>query len=70
MKTTNMKVSIHGDTEDPIFGDDALDIELKDEGGGMFLVLSKESGSIALDFSEWKHVVEAVYKLIDQPGVK
>ena len=65
-----MKVSVHGDAEDPSFGDDALDIELKDEGGGMFLVLSKECGSIALDFSEWEHVVEAVYKLMDQSGVK
>ena len=67
MKTTIMKVSIHGD---PSFSDEALDIDLKDEGGGMFLVLSRECGSIALDFSEWEHVVEAVYKLIDQPGVK
>lgn len=70
MKTTIMRVSVHGNTEDPTFGDDVLDIQLKDEGGGLFLSFTKDEHEIGIDFKEWEQVIKAVNMLITQPSVK
>lgn len=70
MKTTITRVSVHGSTEDPIFGEDVLDIQLKDEGGGMFLSFTKNAHEIHLDFNEWEQVFKTVQMLLTQPTVK
>lgn len=71
IKTTILSVSVHRDTENPIFGEGATHVSIEDEAGGGFITLkqsndSAEMGLLRLDLDELDAIQAAARMLIDQ----
>ena len=68
---TPIKYAIHPKGESPIYGECSTYIELADEAGGMFVILTQEpsaygeGGSLRFDFEEFQIIVDKM-KQIEQ----
>ena len=66
-RITRMTVAPAGE---PLFSEQVMHVEIDDEGGGEFIVITQchDSGEvdrIAIDKAEWPHIREAVNKLME-----
>lgn len=71
IKTTILSVSVHRDTENPVFGIGATIVSIEDEGGGPFFELRQcndnvEVGMIRLDIDEVESISAAARMLTNQ----
>ena len=69
--TTEMEVRtlalIVGPDSEPIFHERATRIEIEDEGGGEYVVVSQnEGGKITIDPSEWPLLRAAINRMVKQ----
>ena len=64
--TTTLKVAVHREDVNPVFGEGVTYVSVDDEAGGPFLVIEQEDGSIRLDYEEFVAVAEAVKTLMHQ----
>ena len=67
-KTTVIAMSIHNESDNPIFGESATHVKIEDEAAGPFIVLSQggetlEVGEVRFDFDEFDVIVAAVKQL-------
>jgi hypothetical protein len=74
LKTTLM-VSVHGENEDPIFGESATHVCIEDEAGGPFIILKQtndfsKSGEVRLELEELKVITEVADELMKQATLK
>lgn len=64
MKLTVTEISIHRESESPVFGELVTKVSLCDEGGGVFIRMSQDTdegfNSIRLDFNEVEYLVQAI----------
>lgn len=65
LKITPIAVSIHRETEHPLFGEGAIHLKLEDEAGGFFFEVSQEGQAFRVDFEELKQLVVAGKLLLD-----
>ena len=66
-KTIITKISIHLESESPIYGENTVTVELDDEAGGIFLVITNHEGvKVSMDIEQWERVKLAVEKLKKQ----
>jgi hypothetical protein len=63
MKLTFTQISVHPETENPIFGERATQVSLSDEGAGSFITIAQENGKVRLDFEEFEYILKAVETL-------
>ena len=68
LKLTPIAVSIHRDTEHPLFGEGAIHLKLEDDAGGFFFEVSQEGQAFKIDFEELKQLVVAGKFLLDGAG--
>jgi hypothetical protein len=68
LKLTPIAVSIHRDTEHPLFGEGAIHLKLEDDAGGFFFEVSQEGVSFKIDFEELKQLVVAGKFLLEGAG--
>lgn len=66
---TTLCVSIHLDTDNPVFGESATHISIDDEAGGPFIVLAQdneanEEKELRFDAEELEHVCQVAKDLI------
>jgi hypothetical protein len=61
-------MAVHLDTDNPIYGESVTKIELEDEAGGLFFLISQpsiaENGKLRFDHEELEMVLEAARELI------
>lgn len=77
---TMMKAAVHPNTENPVFGDGVIYVEVHDDAAGAFVTLSQPSasqispeytGKVTIDYeTDWPSVVQAVHALMRQTGLK
>lgn len=72
---TIIKVAIHRDTENPVFGEGNTFISIDDEAAGPFIVIEQEDSynndkSIRVDFEELEAIVEASKMLMNQAHIE
>ena len=77
---TMMKAAVHPNTENPVFGDGVIYVEVHDDAAGAFVTLSQPTasqidpeytGKVMIDYeTDWPAVVQAVHTLMHQPGLK
>lgn len=64
MKLTITEISVHRETESPVFGEIVTRVKLDDEGGGTFVKLIQHNDSgeneISLDFNEIPYIMNAI----------
>ena len=70
-KTTILRVAVHREESNPVFGEGNTYVSVGDEAGGPFLVIEQESdrpldGTIRLDYEEFLAVAEAAKMLMHQ----
>ena len=70
-KTTILRVAVHREEENPIFGEGNTYVSVDDEAGGPFLVIEQENelstpGAMRLDYEEFLAVAEAAKMLMHQ----
>lgn len=76
MRTTILKVSIHRAKENANFGEGATHIEVDDEGGGGFVILSQPSnervydGTLRFDLDELKEIAIQAEILLNYYNIK
>jgi hypothetical protein len=74
MKLTITEISTHRKSDSPVFGESVIKVKLADEGGGMFVKISRERGEeyeeIHLGFDELEYVNEAILILQKQETVQ
>lgn len=67
MKLTVTEISVHKETESPIFGDIVTHVKLDDEGAGLFIKLvqynDSQTNEIRLDFNEIEYILKAIEML-------
>jgi hypothetical protein len=73
--STILKIAIHPDTENPIFGECSTHVSVEDDAGGAFIVLEQSNdeakvGTVRLDPDELDLIVSASKQLLTQRGVK
>jgi len=68
IKYTPIVVSIHRDTEHPIFGEGAIHLKLEDEAGGFFFDISQDGSSFRIDYAEILELAKAAKFLIEGAG--
>lgn len=68
--TTITKMAIHPTSSNPIFGEETIHIEVTDEAGGPFFVISQcndiNDGQIRLDFEELDEIIRVANILKNQ----
>lgn len=68
-KTTVIAISVHGENDNPMFGESATHVKIEDEAAGPFIVLSQaghetaKTGEVQLDFEELNRIVAAAKRL-------
>lgn len=66
--TTIMKIAISTGDDAPAFGETAVHVEIDDDAGGPYIVLStpvaREEGGVAINPDEWPAVKAAVERLL------
>jgi hypothetical protein len=72
-KTTTLKVAVHREDVNPVFGEGVTFVSVDDEAGGPFLVIEQhdddggsESGKLRFDYEEFMAVAEAAKTLMYQ----
>ena len=73
--TTIMKVVIHRENANPVFGEGNTYVSIDDEGGGPFVVLEQHDGdinpgTIRIDYDEFLEVAEAAKMLMHQTHIE
>lgn len=63
---TILKVAIHRDDSNPVFGEDNLYLEIDDESGGPFIVISSNLEKVAINPDEIDLLFETAKELILQ----
>lgn len=69
-KITPLKISVHPEGENPVFGERAIHIEIEDEAGGGFLEISQsldvemKPGTLRIELDELRTVLEAAEQLM------
>jgi hypothetical protein len=67
MRITTLEVSIHSESESPVFGELVTRVRIEDEGGGEFITITQNrddgSNEIRLDFSDVPYLLEAIEAL-------
>jgi hypothetical protein len=67
---TTTAVTIHREGENFCFGEDATKLQMVDEAGGAFFLLSQEGREqLRMELQELELLVEEARKLLVQPGV-
>lgn len=72
---TILKVAIHRENENPVFGEGNTFVSVEDEAAGPFLVIEQNDSynaekNLRMDYAELLTVVEAAKVLMDQIYVK
>jgi hypothetical protein len=68
---TTTAVTIHREGENFCFGEDATKLQMVDEAGGAFFLLSQEGREqLRMELQELELLVEEARKLLAQPGVE
>lgn len=74
MKLTMTEITVHKETESPIFGEIVTHVKLDDEGGGPFIKLIQHHdhavSEIRLDFNEIEYILKAIEMIKAQDYVK
>lgn len=70
MKVTPLKISIHADNVNPVFGDTAIHVEVVDESSGGFLKIETlganvGNNTVELELSELEIICREAKKLLD-----
>jgi hypothetical protein len=70
-KTTILAISVHHESENPVYGENATHIRVEDDAGGPYLILSQsrdvlEPGEIGVDFAELDAIHQAAQVLRKQ----
>ena len=70
-KTTILRVAVHREESNPIFGEGNTYVSVDDEAAGPFIVLEQENdlptpGAMRLDYEEFLAVAEAAKMLMHQ----
>ena len=67
-ESTILKVAIHSERENPIFGDGNIYISVEDEAGGPFLIIEQdtEERGIRIEYEELLAVADASKMLMNQ----
>lgn len=71
---TILAVSVHLDSENPVFGENSLHVSLDDDAGGMYVKLTQcnddiAPGEVKLDFDQLDLIKQVVDELRAQPTV-
>jgi hypothetical protein len=64
---TPLKVSVHRKGDNPIFGENVINVSVEDEGGGPFIVLDSNEGKedgLRIDMDELEAATSAARKLL------
>ena len=69
--TTTLKVAVHREDVNPVFGEGVTYVIVDDEAGGPFLVIEQHDdvarpGAVRLDYEEFMAVAEAAKMLMHQ----
>jgi hypothetical protein len=76
---TITKISIHSQGDNPVFGASVVSVEMDDEAGGAFFIVSQETsesetqkGTVRLDFEEIEAIREVSKKMLNEyeKGIK
>ena len=66
-KTTITQISVHLETESPIYGASTIIAELDDEAAGIFLVIKSAQGEeLSIEIEQWDVLNNAVATLVKQ----
>jgi hypothetical protein len=66
-KTTITQISVHQETESPIYGSSTIIAELDDQASGIFLVIkSAQNEKLSIEIEQWNVLNKAVATLIKQ----
>ena len=70
LKMTPIAVSIHRETEHPLFGEGVIHLKLEDDAGGFgfYFTVSQDDIGFKIDFDEIKQLVIAGKFLLDGAG--
>ena len=64
---TITQISVHLESESPIYGASTVTVELDDEAAGIFLVIKpSQSELLSIDIDQWRALNDAVEFLLDQ----
>jgi hypothetical protein len=70
MKATVLKIAIHADGSNPVFGDQTYHVEIIDQAAGGYIRISKtlgnEANGVDLDLEHLELITEEARKLIEQ----
>lgn len=58
--STITAMSIHMETENPLFGEGVFEVRIEDEGGGPFLILEQDENHVRITFEEFDTLVKVV----------
>ena len=69
--TTTLKVAVHREDVNPVFGEGVTFVSVDDEAGGPFLVIEQhdddvQPGTVRFDYEEFMAVAEAAKTLMHQ----
>ena len=69
--TTTLKVAVHREDVNPVFGESVTFVSVDDEAGGPFLVIEQHddvarTGAVRFDYEEFLAVAEAAKTLMHQ----
>jgi len=62
-KFTPVKYNLSTQKDNPIFGDSVTSVEIEDEAGGAFIVLSQNSNVLRFNFDEFYYLAEMVKQM-------
>lgn len=63
MKRITTTAAVIHEEGQPIFATGTINIQLGDEGGGPYLIITNDTGAISVDFDEWPLLNDAVRTL-------
>ena len=62
---TPIAVSIHRETEHPLFGEGVIHLKLEDDAGGFYFFVSQDEGGFKIDTDEINQLAIAAKFLLD-----
>ena len=62
---TPMAVSIHSETDNPVFGETSIHVSVEDEAGGPFICIKHDDQTISMDLPALELVLIEARKLIN-----
>lgn len=62
-KFTPVKYNLSLQKDHPIFGESVVSVEIEDEAGGAFIVLSQDSNVLRFNFDEFYYLAEMVKQM-------